>query len=67
MIDNRERENFYYNSYVHKVFISVVSLLNDLMKILFVLVYSIIIFKDLGSDCYCKNSISQKADQYLLV
>ena len=34
MTDNQERENFYYSSYVQDSFISIVSLLNDLMKIL---------------------------------
>ena len=34
MADNQERENFYNNSNVPEGFISAVSLLNDLMKIL---------------------------------
>ena len=34
MTDNQERENSYYSSYVNEGFISAVSLLNDLMKIL---------------------------------
>ena len=34
MTDNEERENFYHSSYIHEGFISAVSLLNDLMKIL---------------------------------
>ena len=34
MKNNQERENFYCCSYVPKDFISAVSLLNDLMKIL---------------------------------
>ena len=53
MTDNQERENFYHRSYVHKGFISANNLLNDLMKILVNLVYSIMLF--LKSDCYCKN------------
>ena len=32
MTDNQERENFYHCSNVYEGFISVVSLLNDLMK-----------------------------------
>ena len=36
--DIQQRENFYHGSYVHKGFISAVSLLNDLMKILIGLV-----------------------------
>ena len=60
MTDNQEREKFYNNSYVHKGFISAVSLLNDLKKILVGLgIFNCFIFKDLRSDCYCKNSISQ--------
>ena len=59
MADNQERENFYHNSYVHKGFISAVSLLND-MKILVDLgTFNCFMLKGLGSDCYCKNSISQ--------
>ena len=59
MINNQERENFYHSSYVYKGFISAISLLNDLMKILVGLgIFNHVIFKDLGSDCYCKNSIS---------
>ena len=55
MTDNQERENFYHSSYVHKDFISDVSLLNDLMKILVGLgIFNCVIFKDLGSDCYGK-------------
>ena len=58
MIDNQERENFYHSSYIHKGFISAVSLLND--EILVGLgIFNLVIFKDLESDCYCKNSISQ--------
>ena len=35
-------------------------LLNDLMKILFGLgIFNCIILKNFGSDCNCKNSISQ--------
>ena len=68
MTDNQERENFYCSSYVHKGFISAVSLLNDLMKILVGIgILNYVIFKDLGSDCYCKDSISQLAAQYFLV
>ena len=60
MIDNQERENFHHSSYVHESFISVVSLLNDLMKIIFgVGIFNRFIFKDLGFDCHCKNSIFQ--------
>ena len=34
--------------------------LNDLMKILVGLgIFNYVIFKDLGSDCYCRNSIFQ--------
>ena len=59
MTDNQERENFYRSSYIHKGFISAVSLLNDLRKILVGLgIFNHVIFKDLGSDCYCKNIIS---------
>ena len=66
--DNQEREYSYHNSYVREGFISVVSLLNDLMKIFVGLgIFNHVIFKGLGSDCYCKNRISQSADQYLLV
>ena len=44
-----EREQFYHNSCVHEGFISAVILLNDLMKILVGLVYSILLFlKSLG-------------------
>ena len=68
MKDNQERENVYHSSYVYEGFISAGSLLNDLMKILVDLViFNHIIFKDFGSDYYYKNSISQLADQYLLV
>ena len=46
-------------------FISAVSLLNDLMKILVGLgVFNRVISKDLGSGYFCKNSISLLADQY---
>ena len=34
MRDNQEGENFYHRSYVHEGFISAISLLNNLMKIL---------------------------------
>ena len=58
MTDNQEGENFYHSSY--EGFISAVSLLNDLMKIFVGLaIFSRVIFKDLGFDCYCKNSISK--------
>ena len=60
MMDNQERENYYHSFYVYKGCISAVSLLNDLMKILVGLgIFNCIIFKDLGSDCYFKNRISQ--------
>ena len=60
MTDNQEREKFYNRSYIHEGFISVISLLNDLMKILVGLgIFNRFIFKDLGSNCYCKNGISQ--------
>ena len=55
MIDNQEREHFYHSSYVHEGFISTVSLLNDLMKILVGLgIFSHAIFKDLGSNGFAK-------------
>ena len=58
--EHDNRENFYHSSYVHEGFISAVSLLNDLMKILVGLgIFNRAIFKNLGSDCYFKNSISQ--------
>ena len=58
MIDNQEQKKIYYSSYVHKGFISVISLLNDLMKILVSLgIFNRIILKDLGSDSYCRYSI----------
>ena len=60
MTDSQEREKFYHSSYIHEGFICIVSLLNDLMKILVGLgIFNRVIFKDLGSDFYCKNSISQ--------
>ena len=60
MTDNQEWEFFYQSSYVYKGFISAVSLLNDLMKILVGLgLFNSVIWKDLRSDCHCKNSISQ--------
>ena len=60
MTDNQEREHFYHSSCVHEGFISAVSLLIDLMKILIGLgKYLIVISKDLGSHCYCKNCISR--------
>ena len=47
-------------SYVHEDFIAAISLLNDLIKILIGLdIFNCIIFKDLVSDCYCKNSMFQ--------
>ena len=53
---------------MHEVFISVVSLFNYLMKILVGLViFDRVTFKDFGSDCYCKNSIFQLAEEYLFV
>ena len=58
--DNQEIENFYYSSDVHEGFISALHLSNDLMKILVGIdIFNRVTFKDLGSDCYCKNSISQ--------
>ena len=60
MRDNQERDNFYDRSSVHEGFIFAVSLLNDLIKKLVGLgIFNHVIFKDLGYDCYCKNSISQ--------
>ena len=45
MTDNQERENFSF--YVHKVFITAVSLCNDLVKILVDLgIFNRVIFKD---------------------
>ena len=56
----KKEKILYHSSYVHESFISAVSLLNDLIKILVGFgIFNCIIFKDLGSDCYCKNSISQ--------
>ena len=50
MTTNQEREIFYHTSYVYEGFISAVSLLNDLIKILVGLgILSRVIFKDLGS------------------
>ena len=47
--DNQERENFYHSSYVHERFTSVVSLLNDLTKIIVGLdIFNRVIFKSLG-------------------
>ena len=58
--DNQERENFYHSCYVKEGFISVVSLLNDLLKVLIGLdAFNRFIFKDIESDCHCKNRISQ--------
>ena len=51
MTDNQERENFYHSLDVYEGFISPVSLLNDLMKILVGLsILNRVIFKGLGSD-----------------
>ena len=48
--DNQERKNVYHSFYVHKGFISTVSLLNDLMKIFVDLgIFNCVIFKDLES------------------
>ena len=61
MTDNQEKRNFYLCSYIHEGFISAVSLLNDLMKILIDFsIFNCVIFKDLESDCFCKNSISHR-------
>ena len=55
--NNQKREIFYHSSYVHLGFIFAVCLLKDLMKILVGLgIFSPVIFKDLGSDCYSRNS-----------
>ena len=60
MTDNQEREYFYHSSYFHRGFISAFRLLNDLMKMLVGLgIFNCVVFKELGSDCYCKNRISQ--------
>ena len=49
--DNQEREKFYHSSYVHKSFISSVSLSNNLMEILVGLgIFNRVIFKDFRSD-----------------
>ena len=45
--DNQERENSQHSSYVQEGFISAVSLLNHLMKILGLVNFNRIIFKDL--------------------
>ena len=51
-----KKENFYHSSYVNEGFISALSLLNDLIKILVGLgIFNGVIFKDLGFDCYCKQ------------
>ena len=56
----KKEKIFYHSSYVHEGFISTVSLSNELIKILVGLgLFNRVISKDLGSDCYCKNSISQ--------
>ena len=45
-IEHDKKEKFYHSSYVHESFISVFSLLNDLMKILVGLsIFSCVIFK----------------------
>ena len=56
--DNQKRENIYHCSVVHEGFISAVSLLNDLMKILVGLgIFTrVTYFKTLGSDYYCKQT-----------
>ena len=55
MTDNKERENFYHNSYIHKGFISV-SLENHLMKIFVSLRIIIrVTFKDLGFDFFLQK------------
>ena len=47
MTDNQEREKSYRSSYIHEGFISAVSLLNDLMKILVGLgIFNHVILKD---------------------
>ena len=55
----KKEKEFYHSSYVHEGFISAVILLNDLIKILVLGILNCAIFKDLGSDCYSKNIISQ--------
>ena len=61
MTDNQERENFFFCSYVHEGFISAVSLWNYLMKILVDLgIFNHVIFKVLGSNCYCKKCFFNK-------
>ena len=58
--DRQSRKRKFLPEYFHESFISAVSLLNDLMKILVGLdIFNHTIFKDLGSECYCKNGISQ--------
>ena len=43
-----KKENFYHSSYIHKGFISAVSLLNDLMKIIVGLgIFNHVILKDI--------------------
>ena len=60
MTDNKKKGKFYHSSYVHKGFVSAVSLLNDLMEMLLgVDVFNRAIFKDLGSDYYNINCTSQ--------
>ena len=54
----KKSENVDYCSYIQS-FIATVSLLNDFMKIFVHLgIFNRAISKDLGSDCYCKNSLS---------
>ena len=58
-IEHEKKDNiFYHNSFVHeKLFLQ---LSNNLMKVFdHVGIFNYIIFKDSGSDCYCKNYISQ--------
>ena len=51
----RDLNNIEIISYVHESFISAVSLLNDLMKILIGRgIFNRVFFKDFGSDCNCK-------------
>ena len=53
------KRKYYLSSYVHEAFISAVSLLNDFVKILVGFgIFNRVIFNDLGSGSYGKNSIS---------
>ena len=66
MTDNQKEKHFMIVFMFTKAFFSAVSFLNDLMKILVGIdIFNHVIFKDLGSDCYGKNFISQLADHYL--